>query len=233
MSGRAGGSQKLVLSSQPTHSVVLLIPNIDPAICCSILYFPNNRPEDMSRIQNSRSSRLRLKILSGNCVTICSIIPELLLPTSHLLYNNILSSLSLSKPEIIGLFEPFSSTMRVPYWLRLGGQPRIFHFVTMIPLCYYDPTFSVLMLDGCLAHFWTSSSMKNESNCFSCTDSPCRCLRVKTVCPGDCEEVRYYSYAMPNAHTQNPIQRRTLFPFKCLRFGSMSLCSFENLSDKP
>ena len=88
------------------------------------------------------------------------------------------------------------------------------------------------MLDGCLAHFWTGASMKNGSNCFSSTDSPCRCLRVKMVYQGDCEEVRYYSYAMPIAHTQNHIQRRTLFPFKWLRFGSMSLCWVKNLSDK-
>ena len=81
--------------------------------------------------------------------------------------------------------------MRVPYWLRHRGQPSIFHFVTT--------TFSELMLDGCLAHFWTGASKTNGSNCFSSKDSPCRCLRVKTVYPGDCEEVRYYSYAMPIA----------------------------------
>ena len=66
------------------------------------------------------------------------------------------------------------------------------------------------MLDGCLAHFWTGASMKNGSNCFSSTDPPCRCLRVKMVYQGDCEEVRYYSYAMPIAHTQNPIPPQML-----------------------
>ena len=66
------------------------------------------------------------------------------------------------------------------------------------------------MLDGCLAHFWTGASMKNGSNCFSSTDSPCRCLRVKMVYQGDSEEVRYYSYAMAIAHTQHPIPPQML-----------------------
>ena len=173
----------------------------------------------MNRIQNSRSSRLWLMILSGNCVTKCSIIPELLPLTSHLLYCTITSQvLSPCQNQRLSASLSHSPLQCVFYTDCATGTTQ--HF----PLCYYDPTFSELMLDGCLAHFCTGASMKNESNCFSCTDSPCRCLRVKTVYQGDCEEVRYYSYAMPIAHTQNPIQRRTLFPFKCLRFGSMSLC---------
>ena len=73
------------------------------------------------------------------------------------------------------------------------------------------------MLDGCLAHFCTGASMKNESNCFSCTDPPCRCLRVETVYQGDCEEVRYYSYAMPIAHVYSkPYTAANIIPLQML-----------------
>ena len=61
---------------------------------------------------------------------------------------------------LIGLFAPFSSSM--PHLYCAEGDNPAFSTVTHLPLS----TLVLLMLDGCLAHFWTGANMKRGQTVF-------------------------------------------------------------------
>ena len=71
-----------------------------------------------------------------------------------------------NSPSLFGrLDRPLCSflSFNAPFVLCRGGQPSVFY-------CYPLSNLVLLMLDGCLAHFWTGANMKRGSNCFSSRD---------------------------------------------------------------
>ena len=92
-----------------------------------------------------------------------------------------------NKPPVVQQHPKFSLLVKTrdyrPLWaiflsnacsILIAPRGTTQHF----PLCYHDPTFSALMLDGCLAHFWTGANMRRGSNCFCSKDYSF--LRVST-----------------------------------------------------